>query len=290
MPAAIPTLRRASHVVRHDMTIEDPCGRVDYEECGRGPTVVFAPGSCSTGAAWRPLISHCQAQFRCITTSLPGYGGTAERRSAADPAIAHVAAALEAVIRRAGSPVHLVGHSFGGLAALAVALRQYVPLVSLTIVEAPAAQLLEAAGEHAHYRAFRGMTQAYFAAFAAGDPEAIATMIDFYGGVGTFAGWPPRVRAYAVETTAVNILDWASAYGYQLAPAMLATLQLPVLVLRGSASHPAVKRANELISQGLKHSALATVDGAAHFMITTHAAVLAALIQDHIGRAVAKHT
>jgi pimeloyl-ACP methyl ester carboxylesterase len=272
----------------HAMPIEDPRGRVDYEECGRGPTVVFAPGSCSTGAAWRPIIAQCEAQFRCITTSLPGYGGTAERRSPADASIAHVAAALEAVILRAGSPVHVVGHSFGGLAALAVALRQDVPMASLTIVEAPAAQLLVAAGEHAHYRAFRGMTQAYFAAFAAGNAEAIATMVDFYGGAGTFAGWPARVRAYAMETTEVNILDWASAYGYQLSPAMLATLQLPVLVLRGSASHPAVQRANELISQCLKDATLASIDGAAHFMITTHADAVAALLRDHIGRAVGR--
>jgi hypothetical protein len=41
--------------------------------------------------------------------------------------------------------------------------------------------------------------------------EAIAGMIDFYGGAGTFASWPPRVRGYAIETTPVNILDWASA-------------------------------------------------------------------------------
>jgi pimeloyl-ACP methyl ester carboxylesterase len=287
VPPGSYTFNRASAVVRPDMAIEDARGPIDYEACGRGPSIVFAPGSCSTGAAWRPVISHCEAQFRCITTSLPGYGGTAERRSAADPSIAHVATALEAVIRRAGPPVHLVGHSFGGLVALAVALRRYVPIASLTIVEAPAAQLLSAVGEHAHYRAFRAMTETYVSDFAAGNAAAIASMIDFYGGAGTFAGWPPRLRAYAMETTAVNILDWASAYGYQLTPAMLATLDLPVLVLRGGASHPAVKRANELISQSLNHSWLATIEGAAHFLISTHADAVAALIRDHIGRAVA---
>jgi pimeloyl-ACP methyl ester carboxylesterase len=281
------SLSRPSAVVRPDMPIEDAGGPVDYEERGRGPSIVFVPGSCSTGAAWRPIISHCEAQFRCIATSLPGYGGTAERRSAGDPSIVHVATALEAVIRRAASPVHLVGHSFGGLAALAVALRGYAPLLSLTIVEAPAAQLLTAVGEHAHYRAFRAMTRAYFSAFAAGDAGAIASMIDFYGGAGTFAGWPPRVRAYAMQTTPVNILDWASAYGYQLSPVMLARLDLPLLVLRGSASHPAVKRANELISECVGGSRLATIEGAAHFLITTHAGEVAGLMRDHIARAAA---
>jgi pimeloyl-ACP methyl ester carboxylesterase len=41
---------------------------------------------------------------------------------------------LESVVRRAGSRVHLVGHSFGGLVALAVALRKQVRLASLLIL------------------------------------------------------------------------------------------------------------------------------------------------------------
>jgi pimeloyl-ACP methyl ester carboxylesterase len=68
--------------------IEEARGRIDYDECGVGPTVVLVPGSCSTGAAWRPVAAAWHAQFRCVTTSLLGYGGTAERRTTGDPSIA----------------------------------------------------------------------------------------------------------------------------------------------------------------------------------------------------------
>jgi pimeloyl-ACP methyl ester carboxylesterase len=86
----------------------------------------------------------------------------------------------------------------------------------------------------------------------------------------------------------VNIRDWASAYGFHLSPSLLATLDMPVLVLRGGASHAAVQRANELLSQCLPRAALATIAGAAHFMIATHAAEVAGLIAEHIGRAAAR--
>jgi pimeloyl-ACP methyl ester carboxylesterase len=262
--------------------IEDRRGRIDYAVCGSGPTIVLVPGSCSTGAAWRPVMAVWNNRFRCVTTSLLGYGGTAERRTADDPSIGHEVDVLEAVVRKVGGPVHLVGHSFGGLVALATALRKRVPLASLAVVEAPAAEVLRTSGEEGHYRAFRAMTQRYFAAHARGEAEAIATMIDFYGGAGTFASWPSRVRAYAMETTAVNILDWASAFGFPLSPTALAAIDIPVLVAWGGESHPAAKRANALIGRSVTHSAAAEIDGAAHFMIATHADQVARLIAQHV--------
>jgi pimeloyl-ACP methyl ester carboxylesterase len=265
--------------------IEDARGTIDYDETGSGPAVVLVPGSCSTGAAWRPVIAAWQGRFRTVTTSLLGYGGTAERRTRDDPSIAHEVAIVEAVIRKAGGAVHLVGHSFGGLVALAVALRGVVRLASFTILEAPAAEILRECGETEHYAAFRRMTDGYFARFAAGEPEAIADMIDFYSRAGTFASWPPRLRAYAVETTAVNILDWASAFGFPLRRAALARLGLPVLVVHGGASHPAVQRANALLAENITAASLAAIDGAAHFMIATHAGDVAGLIADHVARA-----
>jgi pimeloyl-ACP methyl ester carboxylesterase len=178
---------------------------------------------------------------------------------------------LESVIRRADGRVHLVGHSFGGLVALAVALRNRVPLASLAIIEAPAVELLRARKEDEHYRAFRQMTDIYFAAFEDGNDQAIEAMVDFYGGAGTFAAWPPRVRAYAVETTPTNILDWASAYGFPLTAELLAQIDVATLVIRGGESHPAMQCANRLVSECMSEAKLATIEGAAHFMIATHA-------------------
>ena len=263
--------------------IKDSLGCIDYEETGTGPTVVLVPGSCSTGAAWRPIMKYWENRFRCVTTSLLGYGGTAERRTALDASIAHEAEIIETVIRRADSPVHLVGHSFGGLSALAVAQRRRVPLLSLTIIEAPAPELLRMMFEHEEYFAFRKMTDEYFAAYKGGNRCAIAQMMDFYGGAGTFAGWPQRVREYAIETTPVNLLDWKSVYGFGLTPALLASVRVPTLVLVGANSHSAVKRANRLLGQCIPNATVSKVADAAHFMISTHAKEVAHVVAQHLG-------
>jgi pimeloyl-ACP methyl ester carboxylesterase len=268
--------------------IEDRRGSIDYDESGQGPTIVLVPGSCSTGAAWRPIVSRWQNRFRCVTTSLLGYGGTAERRTIVDSDIGYEAEILESVIRRAGCPVHLVGHSFGGLSALAVALRSQVPLLSLAILEAPAPELLRQMGEYSQYRSFREMTDIYFSLFQAGNRNAIEQMIDFYGGAGTFAGWPQRVRDYAIETTAANILDWASGYGFRLTRTSLAKIDIPTLVLWGEKSHPAVQRTNQLLAQCTRASGV-TIGGAAHFMISTHAEEVARTLARHVSEATRSH-
>jgi pimeloyl-ACP methyl ester carboxylesterase len=90
------------------------------------------------------------------------------------------------------------------------------------------------------------------------------------------------VRRYAIDTTPVNILDWAAAYDFQLTPACLANIDVPTVVLRGGASHPAMRRANELLGRSIANASVATIVGAAHFMISTHAPDVAGAIARHI--------
>ena len=41
--------------------IDDVRGTIDYDASGGGPAMVLVPGSCSTGAAWRPVIGVLKA-------------------------------------------------------------------------------------------------------------------------------------------------------------------------------------------------------------------------------------
>jgi pimeloyl-ACP methyl ester carboxylesterase len=129
------------------------------------------------------------------------------------------------------------------------------------------------------------MTELYVSAYRSGRVDAIQSMIDFYGGDGTFCAWPQRVRDYAIATTEVNIRDWACAYGFTLTRAMLAHVTTPTLVVYGEASHPAPKRANELIGWSIPDADVVMLGDAAHFMIASHPRQLAALLARHFAAA-----
>ena len=253
--------------------IDEARGRIDYDECGDGPTIVLVPGSCSTGAAWRPVIAAWNGQFRCVTTSLLGYGGTAERRTARDPSIAHEADIVEAVIRKAGGRVHLVGHSFGGLVALAVALRKQVPLASLAIVEAPAAELLRDCGED---RALPRLPPDDGGLLRAPSrparTEAIAAMIDFYGGAGTYRLLAAaRARLRRGDDAGQHPATGRAPMAFPLSAASLAAIDDPDSRRVGAApATPPCNAPMRCSAQCVTGAALATIDGAAHFMIATH--------------------
>lgn len=82
---------------------------VDYSEQGEGPALLFLPGSFGTGAGWRGVIEALGPHYRCVTTSLLGDGGTAERRAEATPSTAMQMQAIDEVVARIAAPVHLVG-------------------------------------------------------------------------------------------------------------------------------------------------------------------------------------
>lgn len=258
-------------------------GRVEYHENGDGPALVLVPGSFSTAAAWRGLAASLRRPWRVATTSLSGYGETEERRDSARPRMEDEIAILEEVIRRAGrgGPVHLVGHSFGAQVALATAVAERAPLASLCLIEPPCPGTLRLAGDLCRYAEFRAMTERYSTAWCAGERDAGRHVIDFYGGAGTFAALAPRVRDFVVATTPTNLLDWELAYADAPSARALAALAAPTLVVRGALGHPAVRRSNELIARALPNADLVDVPDAGHFMIATHAASVAALVETH---------
>ncbi len=263
--------------------LQDKHGNIDYAEAGAGPTIVFVPGSWATKSAWRGVTAALDDRFRTVTTSLLGYGGTRESRTPTDTSIDRQAEIVEAVIRHAGGPVHLVGHSYGGLVCLDVALCGLVPLMSLTLIEPVALGLLRQAGELPLYEQFIAMRDSYIRAFENGESEAARRVVDYLGGYGSFDALPSRMREYITATTPTHVLDMRSGFDPPLSA--FANILLPTLVIRGERGQPSLRKSAEVLSGALANASLVRVPEADHFMMATHANDVARLTSDHVSKA-----
>ena len=86
---------------------------------GQGRPLVFIPGLASSGAVWDETLAHLQGQYDCHVLTLAGFAG---QPSIPAPFLATQRRAIADYLRAQGlqKPI-LVGHSLGGVLALAVA-------------------------------------------------------------------------------------------------------------------------------------------------------------------------
>ena len=100
---------------------------------GTGSPIIFIPGLASSGATWDAAVERYRHGFTCHVLTLAGFAGVPAIDS---PLIATAENELVAYIReqRLVRPV-LVGHSLGGMLALAVAARHPDLLGGLVIVD-----------------------------------------------------------------------------------------------------------------------------------------------------------
>ncbi len=251
---------------------------IDCIEAGEGPAVLFIPGSYSTTSAWRQVQRGLAPGRRLVSTSLCGYGGSSDSRSAHDFHMRHEVRVVEAVARHIDAPVHLVGHSFGGTVALAAAVSGRVDVASLALFEANPLALIHSHDDGAVYQETLRMSRAFESAVAAGEPDAPRRIIDFWGGDGVYAAMPGPVQDYCRQTAAANVLDWQTDFGFDITPRELAALRFPVLLVRGGLANAAMVQMTDVMAAHLVDVRPAVVDGAGHFLITSHATDCATLL------------
>ncbi len=256
----------------------------DYVESGSGPAVLFLPGSFGTAAGWRAVLGHLGSGYRTVTTSLLGYGATAERRPTGNTSMTQQVDVIDEIIERIGTSPHVVGHSYGGLSALAHALSGRLAPASLLLVEANPLGLLQVSGDFAHYAMFEAMTGPYFAAVAGGESDAARRVIDFYGGAGAFEAMPTKARESIVATTSVNVCDWSSGMSFAPTKAQLQAIAVPTTVVRGGSSHPAMQRIAERLHEAIPRAELVTIADGSHFLPTSHPAEIASLVRQQVER------
>lgn len=260
---------------------------IDLVESGdpASPTLVFLPGSFSTHAAWRGVQSALTGTYRMIAVSLPGYGGTPEFRTPEAAELDRTLDWLDDVIRQNDARnATLVGHSYGGLVALAAALRGDIPVAGAITFEANPVACRPASGAYPWWDELALHVERYVQAVADGDMDAARLVIDFWGREGTYAAMPGAFRDFCRATVRNNVLDWAGAMRFRPRVTDFAKLSQPVTLVRSEHAHPALWQITGELAAQLPTATLETVDDSDHFLISGKPADCARIIDGHMGR------
>lgn len=243
---------------------------ISYEEYGAGPVMVLLHGSPGSAQSWARVGARLADRYRVIAPDLPGYGTTSPQAPEETPDVGHASELIEAIIRHVGPPVALAGHSYGGVVALAVALRSHVAVGALALFEPVALPMLLLAGEQEVFYSAQAVFDDYIARFAGGNARAIQLMVDFWFGAGAFDRLPESVTTALMQGTAANIHDVRATLRERYAPEAFRRLTMPVVTIIGEQSPALTHQIGQVITAQAPSGSLLQIEKATHALTTTH--------------------
>jgi pimeloyl-ACP methyl ester carboxylesterase len=193
-----------------------------------------------------------------------------------------------ALLDRLEGSVHLVGHSYGGGVALAVALARPERIASMALYEPSAFHLLRQMGERgaAAHAEIAEVARRIGEGVVTGDYRgAMAAFVDYWNGPGAWAAMRPGPQSALARWAPKAPLDFHALIGDPTPAEAYRELRLPVLILRGEHAPAPTRLIAEELSRLLPASRLAAVAGAGHMGPLTHATEVSALIIEHIAAA-----
>jgi pimeloyl-ACP methyl ester carboxylesterase len=247
---------------------------------------------CSGGGAgqWCTLARMLGGGYEVATPEHYGCESVGPWGGAHAFALADEAARTLALIDEAGTPVHLVGHSYGGGVALNAALARPDRIASMALYEPSAFHLLRQMGEEgaAAHAEIVGIVRRVCEGVVTGDYRgAMAAFVDYWSGPGAWSLLRPTVQAALIRWAPKAPLDFRALIDEGTQPAAYGALPFPVLILRGERAPAPTRLIAERLAQLVPAARLEVLDRAGHMGPVTHAAEVSGEIARHIAGAAA---
>ncbi|HMJ55688.1 MAG TPA: alpha/beta hydrolase [Polyangiaceae bacterium] len=251
-------------------------------ERGEGEPVVLLHSGGFSARQWRKLVDVLSVTHRVSTPDLLGYGASSPWPVGAAFHPRQDLAALEALLDGLAAPAHVVGHSYGGLLALKLALSRPRAVHSLALFEPVAFGVLDEPAD-AEARAAIGLVLGDYRPDAqGGDDVWLGKFVDWWNGPGTWNALGEEVRA-SFRAVGWKVFQEVLSIGAdRTSRSTFATITVPTLLLGGERTPSTEKRVIEKLAAALPNATLKVFAEMGHMGPITHAAIVNGAIAAHI--------
>ena len=276
-------LARISLSAQHMPAIATDGVTLSFDHTGAGVPVVCLHSSASSSAQWRRLAGEMASRYHVLAADLHGHGGTSPWPYTRPMRLADEVELMRPLLAALSSPIHLIGHSYGGVVAAKIALAMPERVRSLVLVEPVLLALLGTQGEHAAYAEASHIAQDCVSQVRAGRPAAAArNFVDYWCGVGEWARMADHVRVRIERAIPSVARQWEAIFADTTPLADYARLRMPTLLLAGDHGPITARRVTELLAGVVPHAVHRVIVGAGHMAPVTHAAPVNAAITAHL--------
>lgn len=243
-----------------------------FREAGSGEGVVCLHSNASASAQWRPLMERLSSRFHVFAPDLLGAGKSPAWPRGQTVTLNDEVALLDPILALAGSPLSLVGHSYGGAVALIAALAHPQMVRALVLYEPTLFSLLEeeVPGQDAA-NGIREVAADAAAAIDANNPSvAAARFIDYWMGDGAWDAMSESRQAL-IAASMCNVRGWSHALFNESTPLQaFRALEVPVLYMIGAKSPPSSRGVARLLTGVLPKVTVIEFSELGHMGPVTH--------------------
>jgi pimeloyl-ACP methyl ester carboxylesterase len=241
-------------------------------EAGSGPGVVCIHANASASVQWRGLMDLLAPKFRVLAPDLYDCGRSPRWPSDTAIQLGDEVALIEPVLARAGEPLALVGHSYGGAVALMAALANPGRVRALALYEPTLFSLLDDERPPPNEAdGIRRVAADAGAALDAGPADAAAErFIDYWMGRGSWKRMPEE-RKPVIAASVTKVRRWAHALFTEPTPLdAFGSLEIPVLYMIGRRSPASAHGVARLLTSALPRAEVVAFEDLGHMAPVTH--------------------
>ena len=239
-----------------------------WQESGEGGALMLML-HCSLAhqGVWKGVQEGLGQGLRFRSFDLPGHGRSGDWDGQGDFHDVSTGIAHDLL----DEPAHLVGHSFGATVALRLAVEMPHLVRSLTLIEPVYFAALRETSAFPH---LMEEVENLATLLASGARDTAAERFsEIWGSGQPWKAQSPEQRRYATER--IHLISEGTPGLYEdragvLAPGRLEALRLPVLLLDGAASPPAISAIQNVLQTRLPHAQRKTIPEARHMLPITH--------------------
>ena len=244
--------------------------------------------SLGSGRQWSKLATALGPEVQTIAPDLAGYGGNQVSHDL-PTTLAQEVERLRGVLAQAHGAIHLVGHSYGGAIAFAIATRFPFAhrLRSLTLIEPVLPTILtdSEADRRLHARFAQVARDVSEDIWNGSVLEAIDQFMTFWAGSAPQDPISEGARARMIEHAHKLAFDFQAAFAEEDVAEAAASLQVPTLLLSGGTSPYVTQRIVQRLGEIIDCAETRHFPNAGHMLPLTHASSINPAIARHIARA-----
>jgi pimeloyl-ACP methyl ester carboxylesterase len=246
--------------------------------------VVLLHSSGMSSRQWNRLADALGRTHRVFAPDLLGSGENPPWPADQPFDLAQDVDVIEDLVRGLQEPVHMVGHSYGGLLAITLARRVPSLIRSLAAYDPVAfGVLMEPRDEEGLADLHRAGRNPVFTDARVGGTDAwFEVFVDYWNGKGAWRAMSDSGRESFLRVGRKVFLEVMSLIRDHTPGTAYAGIDAPALFLGGELSPPAARRVVALLAKAFPNGRLVTVPGAGHMGPLTHGAVVNAAIVAHI--------